>query len=75
MAKVFDAFSVKLWWNFRQKKSLWAEFLHANYCKGAYPCLAEEGAAQSHTWRRLCSIQRLAEEHIGWILGEGSMDF
>nr|XP_027103160.1 uncharacterized protein LOC113724458 [Coffea arabica] len=75
MAKVFDAFFVKLWWNFRQKKSLWAECLHAKYCKGVHPCLAEEGAAQSHIWRRLCSVQRLAEEHISWILWEGSMDF
>nr|XP_027098937.1 uncharacterized protein LOC113718221 [Coffea arabica] len=75
IAKVYDAFSIKLWWNFWQRKSLWAEFLIAKYNKWVHACLVEEVSSQSYIWRRLCSIQHLVEEHIDWILGEGSIDF
>ncbi|XP_027184159.1 uncharacterized protein LOC113782466 [Coffea eugenioides] len=75
IAKVYDAFPIKLWWTFRQQQSLWTEFLLAKYCKEVHPCLAEGVTSQSSMWRRLCSIQHLAEEHISWILGKGSMDF
>ena len=42
LTKLYDAFSVKLWWKFRQQQSLWATFLAAKYCKGVHPCLAED---------------------------------
>ncbi|XP_027090440.2 uncharacterized protein [Coffea arabica] len=73
--EIFDAFSVKLWWLFRQKRSLWAEFMWAKYCGNLHPCLAEAGPRGSATWRRMRSVQRVADEHIAWIVREGMMDF
>ena len=57
LAKVYDAFSIKLWWNFRLRRSLWAVFFVAKNCSGVHPCLAKEGFSRTPTWRRLWSIQ------------------
>ncbi|KAL0458009.1 UNVERIFIED_CONTAM: hypothetical protein Slati_0428100 [Sesamum latifolium] len=33
------AFSMKLWWRFRLRYSLWLEFLHGRYCRNLHPTL------------------------------------
>lgn len=35
----FKAFSVKLWWKVRTRKSLWAEFILAKYCNPMLPAI------------------------------------
>ncbi|XP_027170444.1 uncharacterized protein LOC113770234 [Coffea eugenioides] len=72
---VFEAFSMKLWWQFRLRKSLWAEFLHYKYCPNSHPCFTEVLPGSSWTWKRLVSIQGVAEKHIRWILSNGSTSF
>ncbi|XP_027172427.1 uncharacterized protein LOC113772083 [Coffea eugenioides] len=72
---VFDAFSMKLWWQFRLRKSLWAEFLHCKYCPNFHPCSADVSPGSSWTWKRLISIQGVAEQQIRWVLSNGSASF
>ena len=49
LMEIYQAFSMKLWWNFIQGHSLWASFLAAKYCRDRHPCLAEERARSSYT--------------------------
>ncbi|XP_071924868.1 uncharacterized protein [Coffea arabica] len=72
---VHDSFSVKLWWNFRQQKSHWAEFMAGKYCAGLHPCLAEASQRGSLTWKRMSSIQQVAEDSISWVVSAGLMNF
>ena len=72
---VFDAFSLKLWWNFRLRRSLWAEFMHLKYCPEVHHCYSDFSPGQSHTWRRMLHAQVVAEKHIRWSLGSGSSSF
>ncbi|XP_027156573.1 uncharacterized protein LOC113757588 [Coffea eugenioides] len=72
---VHDSFSVKLWWNFRQQASLWAEFMAGKYCAGLHPCLAEASQRGSLTWKRISSVQQVAEDSISWVVNAGLMDF
>ena len=73
--EVYDSISIKLWWKFRQQQSLWAEFMSRNYCAGLHPCLPEDSHWSSHTWRRMVAVQQVGEDHISWIVQQGSMDF
>nr|XP_027090405.1 uncharacterized protein LOC113711437 [Coffea arabica] len=75
LADVFDSFSVKLWWSLRQRKSLWAEFMHSKYLYGLHACEAEFQLSQSPTWRRLVRCHTLAESYIQWVLQNGMVDF
>nr|XP_027064499.1 uncharacterized protein LOC113690699 [Coffea arabica] len=58
-----------------QGRSLWASFIAAKYCRGRHPCLVEERIGSSYTWRRMCMVQGVMEENIGWIVRSGTMDF
>ena len=46
---VFEAFSMKLWWHFRLRQSLWAEFMHCKYCPNSHPCFADVSPGSSWT--------------------------
>ena len=72
---VFDAFSLKLWWNFRLRQSLWAEFRHLKYCLEVYPYFSDFSPGHSHTWKRMVHVQVVAEKHICWSLDSGSSSF
>ncbi|XP_027156917.1 uncharacterized protein LOC113758084 [Coffea eugenioides] len=72
---VFDAFSLKWWWKFRQRQSLWAEFMHSKYILNLHPCYSEACPGQSATWRRMLDAQLVAERHIRWIVGSGNSSF
>nr|XP_027121228.1 uncharacterized protein LOC113738192 [Coffea arabica] len=71
---IYRAFSIKLWWNFRSRSSLWASFMHAKFCRMAHPNLvfSEKG---SEGWRRMVKVRVLAERHIGWIVRSESSNF
>lgn len=75
MFDVFKAFSMKLWWNFRQKESLWAKFMHSKYSPQLHVCHVELAPRCSFTWRRLVEVQSLAESNIKWVLRNGRADF
>ncbi|KAK4395943.1 putative ribonuclease H protein [Sesamum angolense] len=39
LADYVRAFSIKLWWRFRGKSSLWSEYLHGRYCQNLHPTI------------------------------------
>ncbi|KAL0314279.1 UNVERIFIED_CONTAM: hypothetical protein Sangu_2272300 [Sesamum angustifolium] len=39
LADYVRAFSMKLWWRFRGKSSLWSEYLHDRYCRNLHPTI------------------------------------
>ncbi|XP_071920659.1 uncharacterized protein [Coffea arabica] len=69
-----QAFSCKLWWNFRLQVSPWAKFMLCKYAQLSHPSKVELGHS-SAIWRRLVSIRETAEPNIRWCLGEGLVDF
>ncbi|CAH9063177.1 unnamed protein product [Cuscuta epithymum] len=48
-----EAYSCKLWWNWKMRNSLWSHFMHRRYPRGdnMIPKLPD-----SPVWRRICSI-------------------
>nr|XP_027086471.1 uncharacterized protein LOC113708207 [Coffea arabica] len=75
LQSVHDAFSMKLWWSFRQNVSLWARFIQGKYLRGGHPCEVEQVWGQSPIWRRMVMVKDLAEQHIRWVLGNGEVDY
>ncbi|KAL2228803.1 UNVERIFIED_CONTAM: hypothetical protein Sindi_1860000 [Sesamum indicum] len=66
---------MKLWWRFRQKSSLWSEFLHDRYCRTRHPTHMPYNRNHSSVWHRLCRIRDVAEPLIFWTLGQGAVSF
>ncbi|KAL0329448.1 UNVERIFIED_CONTAM: hypothetical protein Sradi_4931500 [Sesamum radiatum] len=75
LADYVRAFSMKLWWRFRGKSSLWSEYLHGRYCRNLHPTIVPYNHNHSSVWHRLCRIRDVAEPFIFWTLGEGSVSF
>ncbi|KAL0342533.1 UNVERIFIED_CONTAM: hypothetical protein Scaly_1915900 [Sesamum calycinum] len=75
LADYVRAFSMKLWWRFRGKSSLWSEYLHGRYCRNMHSTIVPYNRNHSSVWHRLCRIRDVAEPFIFWILGEGSVSF
>ncbi|XP_071939195.1 uncharacterized protein [Coffea arabica] len=75
LKQVYDSFSIKLWWKFRQQQSLWAKFMSQKYCAGQHPCLADVGHRGSQAWQRMVTMQRFGEENISWVVWEGALNF
>ncbi|KAL0920132.1 hypothetical protein M5K25_009244 [Dendrobium thyrsiflorum] len=69
------AFSHKLWFSFREGKSLWAKFLNFKYCKRRHPTLCTLKSVDSNVWKRLCSVKEETESFIQWGLGKGDISF
>ncbi|CAA0840379.1 Unknown protein, partial [Striga hermonthica] len=74
---IVTAFSYKLWWRFREGKSLWAQYLRGNYCprRANHPCWVTAVSHDSRQWRRLTRVGRRSQDHIFWALGEGDVSF
>ncbi|XP_027096008.1 uncharacterized protein [Coffea arabica] len=49
--------------DFLQQKSLWAEFMAGKYCAGLHPCLAEASQRGSLTWKRMSSVE-IFHDHL-----------
>ncbi|KAL0284680.1 UNVERIFIED_CONTAM: hypothetical protein Sradi_7190700 [Sesamum radiatum] len=75
LAGYVRAFSMKLWWRFRGKSSLWSEYLHGHYCRNLHPTIVPYNCNHSSVCNRLCRIRDVAEHFIFWTLGEGSVSF
>ena len=63
---VYQAFSCKLWWNFRTGSSLWASFMKAKYCGSLHPCQIELRTTDSAIWRRMINVSRQVELSMLW---------
>ncbi|XP_027060834.1 uncharacterized protein [Coffea arabica] len=72
---VYEAFSCKLWWNFRTGTSLWADYIRAKYCRGLHPCQVELRSSDSPTWRRMLNISRQVEVGMVWMVNGGTCHF
>ncbi|KAL0909953.1 hypothetical protein M5K25_020867 [Dendrobium thyrsiflorum] len=57
-------FFIRLCWNFRQRNSLWVNFMHMKYSNSIHPsgCFFKRG--QSPIWHRLCNVKWLGESFI-----------
>ncbi|KAK4383131.1 hypothetical protein Sango_2806400 [Sesamum angolense] len=55
------AFSMKLWWRFRGRSSLWSEYLHGRYCRNLHPTIVSYIRNHYPIWHRLCRIRDVAE--------------
>ncbi|KAL2243600.1 UNVERIFIED_CONTAM: hypothetical protein Sindi_0478000 [Sesamum indicum] len=75
LAEYVRAFSMKLWWRFRLKSSLWSEYLHDRYCRALHPTHVPYNRNHSSVWHRLCRIRDVAEPLIFWTLGQGAVSF
>ncbi|KAL0338722.1 UNVERIFIED_CONTAM: hypothetical protein Sangu_1394300 [Sesamum angustifolium] len=75
LADYVRAFSMKLWWRFRGKSSLWLEYLHGRYCRNLHPTIVLYNRNHSSVWHHLCRIRDVAELFLFWTLGEGSVSF
>ncbi|KAL0307550.1 UNVERIFIED_CONTAM: hypothetical protein Scaly_2979300 [Sesamum calycinum] len=64
LADYVRAFSMKLWWRFRGKSSLWSEYLHGRYCRNLHPIIVPYNLNHSSVWHRLCRIRDVAEPFI-----------
>ena len=47
-----EAFSIKLWWNFKNQNFLWAQFMKKKYCRIHHPRVAKVSRG-SHVWKRM----------------------
>lgn len=65
------AFSIKLWYKFRENRSLWANFMNGKYGNLIFPGDRTPKPADSRIWRRLFSVSKLAQENIFWNIGKG----
>ncbi|XP_070014254.1 uncharacterized protein [Nicotiana sylvestris] len=70
-----NAFSAKIWWKFRTKKSLIKDFLEAKYCKRFHPVAIRKAQCQSQFWRRMMDIKEKVEPYISWSLVRGEISF
>ncbi|KAL0285433.1 UNVERIFIED_CONTAM: hypothetical protein Sangu_2778900 [Sesamum angustifolium] len=68
LADYVRAFSMKLWWRFRGKSSLWSEYLHGCYYRNLHPIIVPYNRNHSSIWHRLCRIRDVAEPFIFWTL-------
>ncbi|KAL0349804.1 UNVERIFIED_CONTAM: putative ribonuclease H protein [Sesamum radiatum] len=75
LADYVRAFSMKLWWRFRSKSSLWSEYLHGHYCRNLHLTIAPYNRNHSPIWYRFCRIRDVAGPFLFWTLGEGSVSF
>ncbi|KAL0423497.1 UNVERIFIED_CONTAM: hypothetical protein Sradi_0884500 [Sesamum radiatum] len=75
LADYVRAFSMKLWWRFQGKSSLWSDYLHGRYCRNLHPTIVPYNRNHSWVWHRLCRIRDVAEPLLFWTLGEGSVSF
>ncbi|KAL0342602.1 UNVERIFIED_CONTAM: hypothetical protein Scaly_1922800 [Sesamum calycinum] len=70
LADYVRAFSMKLWWRFRGKSSLWSEYLHGRYCRNLHLTIVPYNHNHSPVWHRLYCIRDVAEPFLFWTLGE-----
>ncbi|XP_047943058.1 uncharacterized protein LOC125189874 [Salvia hispanica] len=75
LADSIEAFSLKLWWRFREQNSLWAQYLFQKYCSISFPLVIYRSNRFSPMWRRLFKVGDICREHVRWVLGNGNISF
>ncbi|XP_047978624.1 uncharacterized protein LOC125220501 [Salvia hispanica] len=75
LADSMEAFSIKLWWRFREQGSLWASYMYQKYCSTSIPMVTYRSNRFSPIWRRMFKVGNLCREQIRWVIGEGNISF
>ncbi|XP_042033147.1 uncharacterized protein LOC121779791 isoform X2 [Salvia splendens] len=75
MADTVEACSFKLWWRFREKSSLWAEYMHKKYWSRSAAFSIYRSCRFSPTWRRLFKAGSKCHHLLRWMLGKGNLNF
>lgn len=70
---VAHAFIYKLWWRFREDKSLWSKYMHLRYCRGQHHTQVALVTNSSIIWRMM-SVRQEAEQYLQWVVGRGDID-
>ena len=73
--EVLRAFTIKLWWRFREQNSLWDRYMMAIYCHNSSPIMHGSSSRASPTWRRILRARPYAQPHIWWLVKEGNVYF
>lgn len=71
---VSNAFVIKLWWRFRENKSIWTSYMHTKYCKDTHPNDTQIPPKTSITWKRMVRTRTYIDSCIRWIVSDGEMD-
>jgi hypothetical protein len=69
------AYNCKLWWKFREQKSLWSQVMKAKYCRVNHACIVDHSYQESNLWKRMIKVRNLVEPQIAWRIGEGKANF
>lgn len=64
-----QAFTIKLWFRFRENKSLWANFMNEKYVKNIFPGDRTPKPSDSPMSRRLFGVSIIAQENMFWLIG------
>lgn len=75
LADLVKAFSIKLWFRFREQASLWATCLFTKYCKSTIPPLVNVKPANSMTWKRMLEVKDFSENNLFWAGMKGKVYF
>lgn len=62
---VSKALFAKLWWSFRTKKSMWANFVWSKYCKRHRPHVVEWNGG-SQVWKFMLEARNQVDQEILW---------
>lgn len=68
MADTVEAYSYKLWWRFRERKSLWAEYMYKKYWSISSALNIYRSSRFSPTWRRMFRAGLKCQSLIRWML-------
>ncbi|XP_042065480.1 uncharacterized protein LOC121808994 [Salvia splendens] len=75
LADSVEAFSIKMWWRFREHDSLWAQYMYQKYCSISFPLVAYMSNRFSPMWRRLFKVGDLCREQVRWVVGNRNISF
>ncbi|XP_059310704.1 uncharacterized protein LOC132062076 [Lycium ferocissimum] len=75
MGDIANTLAIKRWWQFRQNKSVWADFLKAKYCPRMHPVGKKWQPGNSQAWKHLLWARDKSEYCIQWNINSGSCSF
>nr|XP_016473883.1 PREDICTED: uncharacterized protein LOC107795721 [Nicotiana tabacum] len=72
---ISNTLTIKRWWRFKTKPSLWADFLRAKYCPRSHPVKKKWISGNSQAWKNLLLARDKAEGNITWLINSGDCNF
>ncbi|XP_070054097.1 uncharacterized protein [Nicotiana tomentosiformis] len=72
---ISNTLTIKRWWRFKTKPSLWADFLRAKYCPRSHPVKKKWISGNSQAWKNLLLARDKAEGNITWLINSDDCNF